>query len=153
MGYLVHPPTQLCFMRHLFLLLPHGCCSPHVRHGMEEAAKFMIELSVFRYDLVTVRKSSIGLAAILIALEDVDEFRLTAAARQQFLDCVRHYAGLDPESSEVCFCRGVLKELYVERDPEPEPEELADPTRDSTVSPVSVAAFGVYDAQNQTGVC
>lgn len=155
LGYLVHPPTQLCFVRHLFLLLPHNCCSPHVRHGLEEAAKFMVELSVFRYDLVTVRKSSIGLAAILIAFDDVDEFRLTAQARQDFLDYVRHYAGLDPENEEVCFCLDALKQLYFERDTDAEPDELADSTRDSTVSPVSVAAFGVHDGQNQnqTGVC
>uniref|UniRef100_A0A7S4JSK0 Cyclin-like domain-containing protein n=1 Tax=Odontella aurita TaxID=265563 RepID=A0A7S4JSK0_9STRA len=155
LGYLVHPPTQLCFVRHLFLLLPHNCCSPHVRHGMEEAAKFMIELSVFRYDLVTVRKSSVGLAAILNAFEDVDEYRFTAQARQHFFDYVRHYAGLDPENDEVRYCRETLKQLYLEKDPE-EPETLADSSRDSTVSPVSVAAFGAYDGQHhqtQSGFC
>lgn len=113
----------------------------------------MIELSVFRYDLVTVRKSSVGLAAMLIAFDDVDEFRLTASARQHFFDNVHHYAGLDPESDEVCRCRDILKQLYFERDPEAEQEEVTDSTRDSTVSPVSVAAFGAHDGQNQTGIC
>jgi len=122
---------------------------------MEEAAKFMIELSVFRYDLVTVRKSSVGLAAILNAFEDVDEYRFTAQARQHFFDYVRHYAGLDPENDEVRYCRETLKQLYLEKDPE-EPETLADSSRDSTVSPVSVAAFGAYDGQHhqtQSGFC
>jgi len=155
LGYLVHPPTQLCFMRHFFLLLPHNCCSPYVRHGVEEAAKFLVELSVFRYDLVTVRKSSVALAAILNAFDDVDEFRLTAQARQHFLDNVRHYAGIDPHSDDVRLCRECLKQLYCEREPEPEPalEELDDATRISTVSPVSVAAFGAHNGQNQASSC
>mmetsp|Transcript_56013 Transcript_56013/g.167697 ORF Transcript_56013/g.167697 Transcript_56013/m.167697 type:complete len:328 (-) Transcript_56013:530-1513(-) len=148
LAYRVHPPTAICFYRHMFLLLPASACAPIVRHDMEEVGKFLLELSVFEYELATRNKSSVAVAAVLFAMSRVDEHSLSRRSRAMFLENIMKYSCLDPECHEVAECHEKLALLYAPYQEElraapdvPATEDTTDLGRESTVSPVSVAGF------------
>jgi len=151
LSWQVHPPTPLCFVRHLMLLLPPNSCTPSVWHDMMEVAKFQTELSVIDYYFTTHKKSSIALAVLLNVIEGVHEFRPSAHSRLVFLDNVRKVAGLDPNCNDIKACQDKLRTMYHDgayQQPEVEPSHLGmdrDAVRTVTVSPVSVAAIGNAD--------
>lgn len=115
LSWQVHPPTPLTFCRHLILLLPPNSVSPSVWHDMMEVAKFLTELSVIDYYFVTRKPSAVGVAALLTAMEGVDEYRLSAQSKEAFVDNVCRTAGIDCASDpEVVECRERLRAMYYE---------------------------------------
>jgi len=107
----VHPPTSLCFIRHFMMLIPENSCSPLVIHEIKELSRFLTELSVCDYFFTTQKPSSIALAAILIALESVNEAR-DPLIRHSFMNRVHQFAGVNCMLEEVEACKARLRETY-----------------------------------------
>lgn len=153
--YRVHPPTAQAFVRHLSLLLSEELMSPHARYRIEEVSQFVSELGVFEHGLMSARKSSLGLAAVLNVMDgEIYDPR----ARAAFLDRVYNIAGLDPESEEVIACRVELAEIYrrhcgaadaMEEEEQQQEQEQMPREESGTASPVSVAAFADPHRQQQ----
>lgn len=96
----VHPPTPVCFMRQLLRLLPAEA-SPIARYMIVEVTRFISEISACLYKFVKYPASSMALAAIVIAMERVDELTLPEWQRHLFVYNIFTYTGLDSASPEV----------------------------------------------------
>ena len=107
------PPTPLTFVKHLLLLLPRKSVSRPVRRTISDVAKYLTELSVIDYAFVGRKASSVGLAAVLTAMDVATyEFELTAEDRLAFERAVYKFTGLDCRSGEVADCRLRLRGTY-----------------------------------------
>lgn len=107
------PPTPLTFIKHLLLLLPRKSVSRPVRRTISDVAKYLTELSVIDYAFVGRKASSVGLAAVLTAMDVATyEFELTAEDRLAFERAVYKFTGLDCRSGEVADCRLRLRGTY-----------------------------------------
>ena len=53
------------------LLLKPTACEPAVWHDMMEVAKFLTELAVIDYHFAPLKPSSVGLAALMTAMEEI----------------------------------------------------------------------------------
>ena len=109
LGWQVHPPTPLTFARHYVLLLKPTACEPAVWHDMMEVAKFLTELAVIDYHFAPLKPSSVGLAALMTAMEGVAEDRLAMVDKQNFATNVYHVAQVSPNDPEVMDCRARLR--------------------------------------------
>lgn len=106
----LHPPTAFCFAKHALFLLPYSSISMDVRHDILELARFLTELSVIDYYFVSHRQSSVGLAALLFAMDESPA--LPEQVRKEFLAEMGKVAHLDPDSAPVHDCRDRLQLLY-----------------------------------------
>jgi len=107
------PPTPLTFVKHLLLLLPRRAVSRPVRRTISDVSKYLTELSVIDYFFVGRKSSSIGLAAILTAMDVATyEFELSAEDRLAFERAVYKMTGLDCRTGEVAECRLRLRNTY-----------------------------------------
>jgi len=110
----VHPPTPLTQVRHILLLLPPICNTSSIVHDITELSRFLTELSVCDYFFVTHKFSSIAMAAILTAMEAVEESRLLSQYQSEFLKNVREIAKIDVRNPDVEECRLRIREMYYE---------------------------------------
>jgi len=85
-----------------------------VRHEMMEVAKFLTELAVIDYHFAPLKPSSVGLAALLTAMEGVSEDRLAMVNKRNFADKVYEVADVSPNDPEVMDCRTRLRTMYYE---------------------------------------
>ena len=113
LGWYVHPPTPLTVGKHLVLLLdPDACSNPQAWHDMMDVTQFLTELAVIDYRFVPLKPSSVGLAALLTAMEGVSEEHLPMKAKEQFACNVCRLVQIDPADEEVMDCRVLLREMY-----------------------------------------
>ena len=113
LGWYVHPPTPLTVGKHLVLLLdPDACSNPQAWHDMMDVTKFLTELTVIDYHFAPLKPSSVGLAALLTAMEGVSEEHLPMKAKEQFACNVCRLVQIDPTDDEVMGCRVRLREMY-----------------------------------------
>lgn len=134
LSWLVHPPTPLTFINHLILLYPRA--SPELRNQLVVIARYIAELSVYDYYFVTKKPSSIALACILHAMNDM---QVPLHETIEFMDNVRG-VNIDPEAKEVYDCQVHLKEIYYasrENDAEREEEECSERIENASPSCVS----------------
>lgn len=96
----VHPPTPVCFMRQLLRLLPPES-TPVARYIIVEVTRFVSEISACLYKFVKYPASSMALAAIVIAMERIDEVSLPLWQRHLFLYNVSTTTGLESTSWNV----------------------------------------------------
>ena len=96
------------------LLLKPTACEPAVWHDMMEVAKFLTELAVIDYHFAPLKPSSVGLAALMTAMEGVAEERLAMVDKQNFATNVYHIAQVSPNDPEVMDCRTRLRSTYYE---------------------------------------
>jgi len=96
----VHPPTPVCFMRQLLRFLPEES-TPVARYIIVEVTRFVSEISACLYKFVKYPASSMAFAAIIIAMERIDEATLPLWQRHQFLYNVASTTGLESTSWEV----------------------------------------------------
>lgn len=96
------------------LLLKPTACEPAVWHDMMEVAKFLTELAVIDYHFAPLKPSSVGLAALMTAMEGVAEERLAMVDKQNFATNVYHIAQVSPNDPEVMGCRIRLRSTYYE---------------------------------------
>lgn len=111
-GWHVHPPTPVCFMRQLLRLMPLET-SPVARYMIVEVTRFISEISACLYKFVKYPASTMATAAVVVAMERVDESTLPTWQRTQFLYNTCFYTGLDSSSSDVC---QAINELRVSLD-------------------------------------
>ncbi len=114
LSWYMHPPTALNFVKHLVLLfeLCNIPCSPTSKHDIGELARFLCELSVCDYFFVTKKPSSVAAAALLTALDHIDQSRLAYNTKSQFFASIQNVAKLDLQSAEVRECCARLDEMY-----------------------------------------
>lgn len=136
LSWQVHPPTAYCFCKHVLFLLPYSIVSMDVRHDILELARFLTELSVIDYYFVVFRPSSVAMAALIHALEEIPG--VSEQAYVDFLQELRRVPGLDPSCSEVQDCRSRLRLLYAQGGYSRGDESRSD-ARTETVSPVCVS--------------
>ncbi len=110
----MHPPTALNFVKHLLLLfdickIP---CTAASKHDVGELSRFLCELSVCDYYFVPKKPSSIALAALLTAIDNIDQLRLSYNTRSLFFSSIKTIARLDLDAPEVLECRCRLDEMY-----------------------------------------
>jgi len=79
-----------------------------------EVAKFLTELAVIDYHFAPLKPSSVGLAALMTAMEGVAEDRLAMVDKQTFATNVYHLAQVSPNDAEVMDCRTRLRTMYYE---------------------------------------
>lgn len=105
------------------------------RHDTLELARFLTELSIIDYYFVIHRPSSVALAALLNAMEEISG--VSEAAREDFLLEVSKIKNLDADGQDVADCRNRLQLLYAQGGytrPMPITESRAE-----TISPVCVS--------------
>jgi hypothetical protein len=119
----------------MLLLLPQVSLSVDTRHDLLELARFLTELSVIDYYFVIHHSSTIALAALLNAIEELPG--ASQDLTKLLLAEVGKAAGFQTSSEELSACRDRLRLLYAQggyshpgSSPEPRPE---------TVSPVCVS--------------
>lgn len=81
-----------------------------------ETAKFLTELSVIDYYFSPLKSSSVGLAALMTAMEGVDSSLLSDADKQAFAENVYYVAKVSPNDAEVMGCRKRLRTMYYDGD-------------------------------------
>ena len=80
---------------------------------VEELAQFLTELSVSDYYFVTHRSSSIGLGALLVALDNTDEKNIPLYVHQDFSNRVQSNLGMDLSSEEIQACKRRIYNIYL----------------------------------------
>jgi hypothetical protein len=111
LGWHVHPPTPLAFVRD-FMRLVSGEIDPGARHDVNELARFMTELSVCDYWFVTKKPSSIALASLVNAIELQGPRRVNPKYKIEFLTRVVDL-GIDIASDEeILACYERLRQMY-----------------------------------------
>lgn len=99
LGWNVHPPTPVCFLRQFLRLLPESV-SPLTRYMIAEVTRFISEISVCLYKFVKYAPSVIAFSGMLLAMERFDEFSLPLQQRHDILNAIS-MAGMDCCSTEV----------------------------------------------------
>lgn len=99
-GWRVHPPTPVCFMRQLLRLLPPET-SPIARYMIVEVTRFISEISACLYKFVKYRASTMSMAAIVVAMERVQEATLPTWQRDHFISNISTFTGLECASMDV----------------------------------------------------
>ena len=102
LGWRVHPPTALDFVKHLCLLLPQDACTPQERVQLAEKSNFLVELSVMHGAFVGYKRSTIALAAIDVS------FNLSDKWRQMLAHSAYSDTGLKPNIEEITECTDKL---------------------------------------------
>jgi len=136
LSWQVHPPTAYCLCKHILFLLPYSAVSMEVRHDILELARFLSELSVIDYFFVDHRPSSVALAALTHAIEDIPG--VSESAQINFLSELDRVPGLDANSQEVQECRNRLRLQYAQGGYVRQ-DENREESRTETVSPVCVS--------------
>lgn len=129
----MHPPTSISFVKHMLLLIPQTSISTKERHDVLELARFLTELGVIDYYFVIHRTSTIALAAILNAIEEISGSNsVSSMLLSKELDKT---SNLRCGSEELFACRNRLRLLYAQSGyAHPSTNE----TRSEAVSPVCV---------------
>lgn len=108
----VHPPTSVAFCRDLMHLVS-GDIGPDARHGINELARFLTELSVFDYWFATKAPSSVALAAIVTAIDLQGARGVNPKHKVEFLHWVVEI-GIDVvNDKEIVECYGRLRQMYI----------------------------------------
>lgn len=147
LGWHVHPPTPFCFSKHFLFLVPYTAIKMDVRHDILELTRFLTELSVIDYFFVSKKASSVALAALLNAMDEIPE--VSDEAMAAFATEMQRISGVNMRRPDVLDCRERLRLLYAQGGyarPEPQPE-----TRSEAISPVCVS-YGLPTSAHQASM-
>lgn len=156
LSWRLNPPTAQCFINSFFNYLP----APHgpVSVAIYQRATFFVELSLYDYAFVTKERTLVALAALMNAMEGMDEAAVSNQQQQEFADILRVTFDLQFSREAVETVRNRLWYVYTmsaqykEDDaltPDlvkkelPRPHVSGEPSSPSS-SPVSVAATGSH---------
>lgn len=95
----VSGPTALGFVQHFLMFLPSTVHSA-VSTAIFDYARYQTELSIADHAFVKLRPSIIGMAAILNAMEGMDETLLPYKAQSKFIRLVERYTDMDLDEVE-----------------------------------------------------
>lgn len=110
LSWRLHPPTTQCFINALYGLLPSA--STPVTRAICQRATFFAELSLFEYRFVTQPRSAIALAALLNAMEGMDETIVSKRDRLKFVKTLRETVKLEHSEDKVESIRNRLWYIY-----------------------------------------
>ena len=117
------------------------------RHDILELSRFLTELSTMDYFFVLHRPSTVALAALLNAMENIPSVpfaaQLTLAAQ------IKHTTTMNPYAREVHECRARLRVHYQQGGYGRPNGAPAEESRDSSISPVCVT-YGVAEYHKGT---
>lgn len=129
----------------MLFLVPYSSISMDARHDVLELARFLAELSVLDYYFVPAKASSVALACLLNAMNEIRG--VSDEVVQDFVQYLRRLSGLNKEDPEVLKCRERLHLLYAQGGyaaAESQPKR-----RTEAISPVCVS-YGLPVATQQT---
>ena len=107
----VHPPIPFSFCRY-FMVFVSGDIPRHIRHDINELARFLTELSVSEYWFVEKKPSSIALAALINAIELQGPSLVDPVYKIEFLEGVV-YMDIDISNDEIIECYERLRLMYI----------------------------------------
>lgn len=110
LGWRLHPPTVQCFINALYGVLPSS--STPVTRAIHQRATFFAELALFDYSFVTQPRSLIALAALLNAMEGMDESVVPKAEQKRFVKTLRDSLNIDHPEDLVESIRNRLWYIY-----------------------------------------
>lgn len=87
----MHPPTSQCFINSLHHLLP---CTGQVSSAIYQRANFFAELALYDYSFVPRERSLIAVAAMMNAMEGMDESMISRQEQLIFLKELQDSFGL-----------------------------------------------------------
>lgn len=93
LNWRLHAPTSQCFINQLQGLLPTTKQGP-VTRAIYQRAMFFGELSLFDYCFVTQPRSAVAIAALLNAMEGMDESAVSREDHVVFLEAVKEAVGV-----------------------------------------------------------
>lgn len=116
------PPTAYTFARYLNKILveiaskEEECTRPSAssRQEVTELSRFLTELSVCDYFFVPHKPSTVGIAALLNAIEIVNDEDYSPTLIHIFIQRVYQQTEINAQSSEVQECRARLQATFVE---------------------------------------
>mmetsp|Transcript_12619 Transcript_12619/g.21043 ORF Transcript_12619/g.21043 Transcript_12619/m.21043 type:complete len:322 (-) Transcript_12619:128-1093(-) len=123
LGWRIQGPTTLSFVQHFLALLPDSV-HPAVATAIMDYARFQTELATSDYSLVSTKYSHVALAAILNAVEGMDQSMLSLRQQGVFLRAVEKFSGILME--DVAETQSILNEILMEvyaEDTPPEPSQ------------------------------
>ena len=110
----VHPPIPFSFCRY-FMMFVSSDTPPHIRHDINELARFLTELSVCEYWFVKKKPSSIALAALINAIELQGPSLVDPMYKIKFLQGVVDLnIDIDISDDEIIECYERLRLMYIE---------------------------------------
>lgn len=123
LGWRIQGPTPLSFVQHFLALLP-DTVHPAVATAIMDYARFQTELAVSDYGFVTIKYSNIALAAILNAVEGMEQSLFPLKTQGGFLRAVERFSGIMVEDVEETQeqLNNVLLDVYAEDSLPPSPE-------------------------------
>jgi hypothetical protein len=92
LGWQVHPPTSICFLRQYLSLLP-ASVSPISRYILTEITRFIAEVSVCMYNFINYPPSVVAYAGLIIAMARLDEPSLPSWQRTQICSLIHRVTG------------------------------------------------------------
>lgn len=110
LSWRLNPPTPQCFINALYGLLPST--STPVKRAICQRATFFAELSLFDYCFVTQPRSAIALAALLNAMEGMDETVVSNQDQLKFVKTLRETVKLEHSEEKVESIRNRLWYIY-----------------------------------------
>ena len=100
LGWQVHPPTPVCFLRQYLRLLPVSV-APMTRYMIAEVTRFISEISVCLYKFIKYPPSVLAYAGMLLAMQRLDLATLPMWQRQQIFTVMAKSARVDVSSPAV----------------------------------------------------
>jgi hypothetical protein len=110
LSWRLNPPTPQCFINALYGLLPSA--STPVKRAICQRATFFVELSLFDYCFVTQPRSAIALAALLNAMEGMDETVVSKQDQLEFVKTLRETVKVEHSEEKVESIRNRLWFIY-----------------------------------------
>ena len=110
LGWRLHPPTVQCFINELSPLLPSR--NGLVTAAILQRATFFAELALYDYSFVARERSLIAIAALLNAMEGMDESTISKAQQMDFLESLNKAFGLRYHFDLVEMIRNRLWYVY-----------------------------------------
>jgi Cyclin, N-terminal domain/Cyclin, C-terminal domain len=119
-------PTALAFVQHFLAFLPEDI-NPAVATALMDYSRFQTELASTDYSLVTRPPSRIALAAVLNAVEGMDQSRLSLRQQGSFLRMLEKFSGMLREDVEETQAElnDILLDVYAVDVPEHDPRPLS----------------------------
>lgn len=119
LNWRIQGPTVLAFVQHFLALLPDSV-PPAVATAIMDYARFQTELVTPNYSLVACQQSHVALAAILNAIEGMDQSMLSLREQGAFLRTVEKFSGLLREDVEDVqeVLNSILLDVYAEDMPQ-----------------------------------
>lgn len=115
LNWRIQGPTVLAFVQHFLALLPDSV-QPSVSTAIMDYARFQTELVTPNYCLVASLPSHVALAAILNAVEGMDQIMVSLREQGAFLRAVEKFSGVLREDVEETqqMLNDILLEVYAE---------------------------------------